>query len=136
MRKDYKLDAHVRSYIKKELYNYEYNKRKLKELQEEILEGSPTQDGQPRGNNTSDLTFQKAEKLISSRSILIVTRKIQNIENATSKLNKEEQERARLIFFKGHKQVYAQMHDNISKDTYYNVMNKTIYLTAIEFEMI
>ena len=136
MRKNYKLDAHTRSYIKKELYNYEYNKRKLVELQEEILEGSPVQDGQPRGNTTSDTTFQKAEKLISSRSILIVTRKIQNIENAISKLNKEEQEIARVIFFKGHKQVYAQMHDNISKDTYYNVMNKTIYLTAIEFEMI
>lgn len=136
MRKNYKLDAHTRSYIKKELYNYEYNKRKLVELQEEILEGSPVQDGQPRGNTTSDTTFQKAEKLISSRSILIVTRKIQNIENAISKLNKEEQEIAKLIFFKGHKQVYAQMQDGISKDTYYNVMNKTIYLTAIEFEMI
>lgn len=136
MRKDYKLDSHIRSYIKKELYSYEYNKKKLADLQEEILEGSPTADGQPRGNTTSDMTFQKAEKLITSRSILIVTRKIQNIDNAINKLNKEEQEIAKTIFFKGHKQVYAQMHDNISKDMYYNVMNKTIYLTALEFEVI
>ena len=136
MRKDYKIDSHIRSYIKKELYNYEYNKKKLADLQEEILEGSATADGQPRGNTKSDTTFQKAEKLISSRSILIVTRKIQNIENAINKLNKEEQEIAKTIFFKGHKQVYAQMHDNISKDMYYNVMNKTIYLTAVEFEVI
>ena len=136
MRKNYKLDAHTRSYIKKELYNYEYNKRKLAELQEEILEGSPTQDGQPRGNTTSDTTFQKAEKLISSRSVLIVTKKLQNIDNAIAKLNQEDQKVVELIFFKGHKQVYAQMHDGISKDTYYNVMNKIIYLTAIEFEMI
>lgn len=136
MRKNYKLDSHVKSYIKKELYNYEYNKKKLEELQEEILEGSATADGQPRGNNTSDTTFQKAEKLITSRSILIVTRKLQNIENALKKLNKEEREIAEIIFFKGHKQVYAQMHDNITKDMYYNVMNKTIYLTAVEFEVI
>ena len=136
MRKDYKLDSHIKNYIKRELYNYEYNKRKLKELQEEILEGSPANDGQPRGNTTSNTTLQKVEKLISSRSILIVTQKIQNIENAIAKLNKEDKEVAELIFFKGHKQVYAQMHDGISKDTYYNVMNKTIYLTAIEFEMI
>lgn len=136
MRKNYKMDNHIKSYIKKELYSYEYNKRKLADLQEEILEGSATTDGQPRGNSTSDSTFQKAEKLITSRSILIVTRKLQNIENALSKLNKEEREIAETIFFKGHKQVYAQMHDNITKDMYYNVMNKTIYLTALEFEVI
>lgn len=136
MRKDYKIDNHIRSYIKKELYNYEYNKKKLADLQEEIIESTTTADGQPRGNSTSDSTFQKAEKLISSRSILIVTKKIQNIENAINKLNKEEQEMAKIIFFKGHKQVYAQMHDNITKDMYYNVMNKTIYLTALEFEVI
>ena len=136
MRKNYKLDNHIKSYIKKELYNYEHNKKKLSDLQEEILEGSATADGQPRGNNTSDTTFQKAEKLITSRSILIVTKKLQNIDSALNKLNEEEREIAKIIFFKGHKQVYAQMHDNITKDMYYNVMAKTIYLTAIEYEVI
>ena len=67
MRKNYKLDNHVKSYIKKELYNYEYTKKKLADLQEEILEGSSTADGQPRGNNTSDTTFQKAEKRLTSQ---------------------------------------------------------------------
>ena len=136
MRKDYKLDNHTKNYIKKELYNYEYNKRKLQDLQEEILESSATADGQPRGNTTSDTTAQKAEKLITSRSILIVTRKLQNIDNALAKLSKEEKEIAEIIFFKGHKQVYAQMHDNVSKDMYYNIMNKTIYQTAIEYDVI
>lgn len=29
-----------------------------------------------------------------------------------------------------------EVNDNITKDMYYNIMNKMIYLTAIEFELI
>ena len=104
-----KIPHHIRNYIKQELYNYENNKKLLKELQ----------DGKSK---------------TTSRTILIVTKKIQNIDNALSKIAKEDKEVVKNIFFKGHSQVYAQMHDNISKDMYYDVMNKMIYLTAIEYD--
>ena len=133
MRKNYKVPKHIRNYIKSELYNYEKNKRKLKELQDDIINASATNDGQPRGNQTSDTTFQKTEKLITSRSILIVTDKINKIERALDKLDKLDREVVEIIFFKGHNQVYAQMYDNISKDTYYDIMNKIIYLAAVEY---
>lgn len=129
----YKLPRHVRNFIKSELYNYEFNKKKLKEIQYDILYSSSTSDGQPRGNQTSDTTYQKTEKLITSRSILIVTDKINKIERALSKLNDSDKEIVDIIFFKGHNQIYAQMNDNITKDMYYNAMNKMIYLTAIEY---
>ena len=133
MRKNYKIPKHIRNYIKSELYNYENNKKKLKELQDDIINSSIVNDGQPRGNSTSDVTCQKAEKLITSRSILIVTDKINKIDRALNKIDKLDREVVEIIFFKGHNQVYAQMHDNISKDTFYDVMNKMIYLTAVEY---
>ena len=40
------------------------------------------------------------------------------------------------IFFEKHNQVYAEMNDGITKDMYYNIKNKMIYLTAIEFDLI
>ena len=129
----YKLPKHVRNFIKSELYNYEFNKKKLKEMQDDILYATSTSDGQPKGNATSDATYNKVEKLITSRSILIVTDKINKIERALNKLDKSDKEVVELIFFKGHGQIYAQRNDNISKDIYYNTMNKMIYLTAIEY---
>ena len=68
--------------------------------------------------------------------MLIATKRVNNIERALHKLTEQEQKDVELIFFKGHSQVYAEMHDNISKDMYYNLMDKMIYLTAIEYDEI
>ena len=88
----YKLPKHVRNFIKSELYNYEFNKKKLQEMQDDILHATGTSDGQPKGNGTSDTTYNKVEKLITSRSILIVTDKINKIEQL-----KEEIEQAKAV---------------------------------------
>lgn len=134
---NYKIPRHIKSYITSELYNFENNKKMLKELQEQILYASGgSSDGQPKGTTTSDITYQKVEKLTSSRSILIVTDKINKVERAITKLSIDEKEIAEMIFFKGYTQLYAETHYYISKRVYYNVKNKLIYLTAIEYNMI
>ena len=133
MRKKYTIPKHIRNYIIQELYDYPYNKKKIIEMQDNIINSSNCNDGQPRGSGTSDSTCQKAEKLITSKSIMIVTNKIENIERALNRLGVEDRKVVEIIFFKGRNQVYAQMHDNISKDTYYDAMNKMIYLTAVEY---
>lgn len=132
----YQLDKHIKKYIKSELYNYEKNKKKIEDIEKDIIDASGFNDGQPRGNATSDTTERKAEKLITTKSLLIATKRVNNIERALNKLTKQEQKDVELIFFKGHSQVYAEMHDNISKDMYYNLMDKMIYLTAIEYDEI
>ena len=132
----YKLDKHIKKYIKSELYNYEKNKKKIEDIEKDIIEESGFNDGQPRGNATSDTTAKKAERLITTKSLLIATKRVNNIERALNKLNEQEKKDVELIFFKGHSQVYAEMHDNISKDMYYNIMDKMIYLTAIEYDEI
>lgn len=109
MRNRYKLPLHIKNYIKKELYDYKKNKNKLKELY---------------SNNTS------------SRTILLITQRIQNIEKVFNNLSKEEQKLIEKIFFEKCNQTYMEVNYYVSKDMYYNTMNKTIYLVAIEFELI
>lgn len=132
----YQLDKHIKKYIKSELYNYEKNKKKIEDIENDIIYETGFNDGQPRGNATSDTTSKKAERLITTKSLLIATKRVNNIEKALNKLNEQEKKDVELIFFKGHSQVYAEMHDNISKDMYYNIMDKMIYLTAIEYDEI
>lgn len=133
MRSKYKLESHKRNYIMHELYDYTSNKRKLMELQDEVLNSSTSSDGQPRGNQTGDPTGQKAIKLMTSRSIMIVTEKINNIERALDRLSDEEKDVVDIIFNKRCSQIKAETNYNISSDTYYNTKRKMIYLTAIEY---
>ena len=133
MRKDYKLPKHVRNYIIQELYDYKSNKKRLIELQNDILFASNSPDGQPRGNMTSDPTAQKAEKLITSKSVLIVTEKINNVERALERLNEADKDVVDIIFFKKRNQAQAETQYGISYATYYGIRDKMIYLTAIEY---
>ena len=108
MRNKYKLPLHIKNYVKKELYDYKRNKIKLNELDP----------------NTS------------TRTILIATQKVQQIENILNKLSKEDTKMVEKIFFERCSQVYMETNYYITKDMYYNTMNKIIYLVAIEFELI
>lgn len=109
MRNKYKLPSHLRNYIKNELYDYKKNKKKIKEIQT---------------TNTS------------TRTLLIATQRIQRIETVFNNLSDEEKEIAEKIFFEKCNQVYMEINHYVTKDMYYNLMNKVIYLIAKEFEMI
>ena len=132
----YKIDKHTKTYIKTELYNYEKNKSKIENIRSNIIDETAYNDGQPRGNETSDTVAKKSDKLLTTRALLIATEKVNNIDRALQKLTEEEQRDVRCIFFRGHNQRYAELYDNISKDMYYNLMDKMIYLTAVEYELI
>ncbi len=108
MSKKYKLPLHIKKYIQTELYDYKKNKKLI-----DILD-----------NNTS------------TRAYLLAIQRINKIEKVLNNLPKEDKEAVKKIFFEKHNQVYAEMNDGITKDMYYNIKNKIIYLTAIEFELI
>ena len=109
MRNKYKIPLHIKNYVKNELYEYSKNKRRIKEI---------------KSND------------ISTRTLLLATLKLQKIDAVLNNLSKEEYKIAEKIFFERHNQVYMEMHYYISKDIYYNTMNKIIYLVALEFELI
>ena len=108
MSKKYKLPLHIKKYIQTELYDYKKNKKLI-----DIVD-----------NNTS------------TRAYLLAIQRINKIEKVLNNLPKEDKEAVKKIFFEKHNQVYAEMNDGITKDMYYNIKNKIIYLTAIEFELI
>ena len=107
MCKKYKLPLHIKNYIQTELYDYEENKKIIKKLENK-----------------------------STRSILLSIQRLNKIEKVYNNLSPEDKDAVKKIFFEKHNQVYAEMNDNITKDMYYNVKNKMIYLTAIEFDLI
>lgn len=109
MRNKYKLPWHIKQYVKKELMDYKGNRNLLEKYKK-------TQ------GNTRDL-------------ILIKTRLTQ-IENVFERLYKEEREAAELIFFDHYSQPRAEIAKGISKSCYYYTMDKVIYLTAAEMELI
>lgn len=115
MRKNYKIKYHLRNYIKQELYDFNQNKKILNDLQKKI---------------------SSTNSMVNSKTILILAKKVNNIERVYEKLTKEEQELFDIIFLKGCNQLYAKTYYNVTKDMYYNAMNKIIYLTAKEYEQI
>lgn len=108
----YKLPLHIKNYIKQELYDYKKNIKFIEKLQK-----------------------QEPNDFVT-RTLLIATQKINLIENVLKKLSKEEKELIEIIFFKKTNQTQAEIYYYISKDAYYNTMNKMLYLTAIEFDLI
>lgn len=108
MRNKYKLPLHIKNYVKKELYDYRKNKNKLDDI---------------------DLNT-------STRTLLIATQRIQQIEKVFNKLSKEDKKMVEKIFFEKCSQIYMETYYYITKDMYYNTMNKILYLMAIEFDLI
>lgn len=108
----YKLPLHIKNYVKQELYDFKKNKKLVENLQ------------------------KQSQKEIITRTLLIATQKIIKIENVLNKLSKEENELVEIIFFKKTNQTKAETFYYISKDAYYNIMNKMLYLTALEFDLI
>lgn len=103
---NYKVPWHVRQFVKKELMDYKSNKKLVKKL---------------KGN---------------TREIILIKSRLTQIETVFEKLNKEDREAAELIFLDHYTQAGAEVAKGISKAAYYNAMNKVIYMTAREMELI
>lgn len=97
---------HVRQYVKCELMDYQKNRKLLAEY---------------KGN---------------TRGLILVNKRLSQIDNVLQSLNKEDREAAELIFFKQYSQAGAEIAAGLSKAAFYNAMNKVIYLTAKEMDLI
>lgn len=106
MKNNYKLPWHIRQYVKKELLDYKSNKKLIANY---------------KGN---------------TRGLILANKRLAQIENVLDSLNKEDREAAELIFIDKYTQSGAEIAKGLSKAAYYNAMNKVIYLTAVEFDLI
>ena len=106
MKNKYKIPWHVRQYVKKELMDYKGNKKLV-------------------ANYKGD-----------TRGLILINTRLAQIESVLERLNKEDREAAELIFIDKYTQSGAEIAKGLSKAAYYNAMNKVIYLTAIEMDLI
>ena len=132
MRSDYKVPAWVKKNVTNELYHYWDNVKMLEELKEEIIDASPAPpDGLPRGNLRGSPTESKVMKL-NSRAILVTANKIMQIENVIKMLTEEEKEVFKVIFKDRLSHIQAYATKKITKDMYYQIRGKVVWLTAYE----
>lgn len=102
-----KMPIEVKKYYKRELYQYKKNKEKL----ENIINGN-----------------QKS----NTRNILFLQDRIENIETVILKLDSFEKEVFDMIFNQNMDWLYCKTFKGVDKSTYYNIINKCIYLLAEE----
>ncbi len=98
-----KLPKEVKKYYERELRQYWSNKNKLKYIEK-----------------------------MNTKTALFLTERIHCIETVISRLDDFEKEVFNLIFRDNMSWLYCKNIKNISKTTYYNILNKCIYMLAEE----
>ncbi len=122
-------------FLEDELSNYRKNMFELNLLREEIIEGSPTPDGMPRGNTTSNPTESKAARLMTSNVILCLERRLQGVARVLDRYQNNH-EMLRLIelrYFKGTHTAIGVMNElHISSKTFYRWRKELLENLATE----
>lgn len=106
MKNNYKMPWHIRQFVKRELMDYKSNKRLI-----ENYEGD-------------------------TRGLILVNKRLAQIDAVLSRLNKEDKEAFYIIFVDKYTQTGAEIAKGLGKAAYYNAMNKVIYLVAKEMDLI
>ena len=106
MKNNYKTPWHIRQFVKRELMDYKDNKRLI-----DNYEGD-------------------------TRGLILVNKRLAQIDAVLSRLNKEDKEAFYIIFVDKYTQTGAEIAKGLGKAAYYNAMNKIIYLTSKEMDLI
>lgn len=109
-----KINKESKKFYERELRQYWENKKRLYNLLDKAEK-----------NLNDDYT--------SSRTIIYLQERMQNIEIAIQQLKPFEKEIFNLIFKENLDWKVCKFRKNIDKNTYYNIFNKAIYLLAKEF---
>lgn len=120
--------------IEAELYCYEESKRQLELLREEIIESTPTQEVNVK-TGPGDPTQTKAIKLVNSREIIEMERRLKAIDKAIEILKTSNEPRKyELLCMKYFERRYTDvgicMELGISERTFYRWRREIIELIA------
>lgn len=127
----------IETFIEAELYAFHDNIREVALRKEEILEGSPAPpDGMPRGSGTSNPTESKAMRLMTSRAVLCVERRLDVIKKVLDRYQNDLDMKKfiELNYFKRELTPIGIMRElHISKRTFYR--RRRELLEHLAFEM-
>ena len=109
---------------------YHENKWQLEEYKRDILEGKDyTVSDMPRGGMTSDNTYSKCEKLMSSAYIQNTERMVKTIEKVLNSLDACRYRAIDMLYIrKTHTVVGVSLELHASESTVYNWINSVITL--------
>lgn len=122
-------------FLEDELSNYRKNMFELNLLREEIIEGSPTPDGMPRGNTTSNPTESKAARLMTSNVILCLERRLKAVARVLDRYqnNPEMLKLIELKYIRGTHTAIGVMNElHISSKTFYRWRKELLENLAAE----
>ena len=122
-------------FLEDELSNYRKNMFELNLLREEIIEGSPSPDGMPRGNTTSNPTESKAARLMTSNVILCLERRLKAVAMVLDRYqnNPDMLRLIELRYFKGtHTAIGVMSELHISSKTFYRWRKELLENLAAE----
>ncbi len=103
----YKLPKEIKNMLEREIRQYKDNKKELENLKQ--ISSEPT------------------------RRYLYIEKRLLYIERAYNRLKPFEKQIYNLIFFENRDCVYCENYKNISRSTYYNILNKSLLFLAQEW---
>ncbi len=121
---NYKLPKELKNRMERELRQYYDNKKKLDKLKLSLIEERP---------RTEDPTGNKVSGLESTRSLIYLEERLHYVENVYNRLRPYEQKIYNLIFKECCNPLYCEVEESISRSTYYNIFNKSLYYLAEEW---
>lgn len=121
---NYKLPRELKKRMEREIRQYEGNKKKLDRIKNDLIDEK---------EYDVDSTGKKVTRIEATRRLIYLEERLMYIEKAYNRLRPFEQEVYDLIFKQGCDCVYCEAQKNISKTTYYNIYNKSVYYLAEEW---
>lgn len=126
----------IENFIEAELYAYHDNLKEVALRKEEILEGSPDPpDGMPRGSETSNPTESKAIRLMTSRAVLCVEKRLESIKKVLNIYESDPvmKKFINLYYFKRELTPIGIMKElHISRRTFYRRRRELLERIAVE----
>lgn len=132
------MDKIEKAFVELEMSRYLIYKKEIDVERERILNMSPPPpDGMPRGNATSNVTEQKAIKLIESTAILSMQRVVDAIDRVLARSNFIQRQLFKLYYIQGRRDYYRMCDDlHISYPTLKRYKRVLIECVALELGII
>jgi RinA family phage transcriptional activator len=123
-----KIPWYTRKQIEHEFYHYEFYKKDLCEIRENVLDSSPPPpDGTPRGNRINKPTEHKVIKMVECTSVLALSKTITAIEETLRSLAADHRKIFSEVYVNGRTDWYALANElHLSYDTFNRKKNELI----------
>lgn len=126
---DFEVESHYLRFVESELKRHPYRKRRLKELEDDLIRATSEEDntGMPRGSNVSNPTLVKALALMKDDQRAHLQMQVRRVEEVYKGLTELQQRIVDLLYF-GNRYTYRgvmeQLH--VSRRQMYYHRNKAL----------